>query len=224
MPQRSRLLLVVRTPVALLIFALTFAFAGYKARQWSPRAADSYSAKLTSEGVTIAVEPLFRDDLAAQVFDKDDMVTRGIMPMAIIIFNDNNFPVRVEASQIEIIGADEHIHTLPPGEVVSRIFKKGKKNVWIPQPIPRGPIGDGLNADALSDFDHKFLGSKSVAPHDKAGGFLYIHPPSTQDVPGFLSGSRVYIPDIIREDTGTRMIFFEIDLKPAMEILPGRQR
>jgi hypothetical protein len=206
-----------------LALALAPGFAGYKARPWSPRPVDSYPARLTSEGVTIAAEPLFRDDLAAQVFDKDDMVTRGIMPLAIVIFNDNDFPVRIEVNQVEIIEGDEHVHTLQPVEVVSRIYKKGKKNVWIPQPIPRVPAGDGVNADALSDIEYKFLGSKHVEPHDKGGGFIYIHPPPGQDISAYLSKSRVYIPDVFRGDTGTRMIFFEIELAPAMDKPPVPQ-
>jgi hypothetical protein len=56
--------------------------AAYKARPWPVRDIESYRAKLTSEGVTIAVEPLFTDELAGQAFDKSDMVTRGIMPLA----------------------------------------------------------------------------------------------------------------------------------------------
>jgi len=40
-------------------------------------------------GVTIAVEPLFRDDLAAVVFDKNDIVT-GDYPSH-VIFNGNDF-------------------------------------------------------------------------------------------------------------------------------------
>ncbi len=44
-----------------------------------------------SEAITIAIEPLFTDTLAAQVCDKKDTVTRGIMPLIIAIFNDNDF-------------------------------------------------------------------------------------------------------------------------------------
>jgi hypothetical protein len=62
-----------------------------KQRSWQIRTADDYASRLTSEGVTIAVEPLFRDELAAVVFDKNDIVTRGIIPLAVVIFNGNDF-------------------------------------------------------------------------------------------------------------------------------------
>jgi hypothetical protein len=64
------------------------AFAGYNARPWRIRARDSCPARLASEGFTKAVEPLFQDSVADQVFDKDDMITSGIMPLAVAVFND----------------------------------------------------------------------------------------------------------------------------------------
>lgn len=208
--------------LGLAVLPSAAAFAGYKARPWNLRAPDSYSAKLTSEGVTIAVEPFFRDALAAQVFDKSDMVTRGIMPLGIIIFNDNDFPVMVDGSRIELIQEDDHLRTLHPGEVVSRLFQKGSRSILTPQPIPRFPAGGKQNVDALNDFEAKFLSNKVVGPHDKGGGFLYLHLLESKDIPGYLSRSRIYIPDIYRQDRGDKLIFFEFDLKPAIESAPSK--
>ncbi len=214
-----------RSPVvALLLVGLASTLlAGYKARSWQIRGADSYASRLVSEGVTIAVEPLFRDDLAAVVFDKNDIVTRGIIPLAAVIFNGNDFPVRVDAESIELINGDDRLHTLQPGEVVARVFKKGSKGNWIPNPIPKVPTGDGQNEEALMDFEHKFLGGKIIPARATGGGFLYFSLPSN-DPGGYLLASRVYIPEVYRDDTGSQMIFFEIDLKPAIEAAPPRPR
>jgi hypothetical protein len=197
--------------------------AGYKARPWQIRAADSYASRLTSEGVTIAVEPLFRDDLAAVVFDKNDIVTRGIIPLAVAIFNGNDFPVRVDAETAELINGDERLHTLQPAEVVARVFKKGSKGNWIPQPIPKVSTGDSQNEEALMDFEHKYLGGKVIPAHASGGGFLYFSVPAND--PGvYLLASRLYLPDVNRDDTGSNMIFFEIELRPAVEAAPARPR
>lgn len=208
--------------LGLLFLSLSMlALAGYKARPWSVHTRDAYAAKLTSEGVTIAVEPLFHDTLAAQVFDKNDMVTRGIMPIAIAIFNDNDFPVQIDGSVVELIHGEDHLRTLEPREVVHRLFSSGsKKAVWVPQPIPRRPSGSKSNVEAFEDFDHKFIGNKTVLPHDKGGGFLYLHIPEPQDIRGYLSKSRIYIPKISRNDTGADMIYFEIELQPAIGANP----
>jgi hypothetical protein len=209
-------------PGLIFLLASAVSFAGYKARPWTIRARDSYPASLTSEGVTIAVDPLFKDLLAAQVFDKNDMVTRGIMPLAVVIFNDNDFPIAVDGSTIALIQGDEHFHTLPVNEVVQRLFRKSTKSVWIPQPVPRVPTVARGNQDALDDFDHKFLGNKMIGGHAKGGGFLYLQIPESKDAAGFLSKARLYIPEVHRQDTGAKMIFFEIDLKPAIDAVPAK--
>ncbi len=216
MRPKSGLLGPSRLPVLIFVLISSGAFAGYKARPWSPGSADSYPAKLTSEKVTIAADPMISDALALRVFDKNDMVTAGIMPLAIAIFNDNDFPVRVAADSIEIIEESEHLHSLAPGEAVTELFKKGRrKSYGVPDSRLPGSRDSG-NPEALRDFELKFLGTKVVPAHGKEGGFLYIHPPMN-DLRGYLSKARIYIPDIYREDNGSRLIFFEFDLKPAID-------
>ncbi len=200
---------------ALLVLAPPLA--AYKARSWTLRSPDSYPARLASEGVTIAAEALFRDDMAASVFDKNDIVTRGIMPLAIVIFNDNDFPITVIGGTIELICEEDHLRSLDPAQVVRRLFEKGGKGTWIPQPLPRMPGSDRPNREAMEDFVGKLLGEKTVPPHQKAGGFLYLHLPEPRDTAKYLARSRVYIPEVYRQDSGQKLIFFEFDLKPAIE-------
>jgi hypothetical protein len=194
-------------------------WAKYKITPWSVQTRDHYPAQLTSEGVTIAVEPLFTDALAARVFDKPDMVTRGIMPLAVLIFNENDFPVEVDGLSVELLHASEHIRTMSPNEVVYRLFRKARS--WLPKArIPKLSRSE-LNEDALDDFDSKFLMEKIVAPHDKGGGFLYLHIDS-DDLVSYLSKSTVYIPKVYRRDNGSRMIYFEIEM--GASIPPGSGR
>ena len=200
----------------LLTFAVVLAAAvtglAYRAPAWEPGPRESYPAFLTSEGVTIAVEPLYTDKLAATAFDKNDMITRGIMPFAVVIFNDNEFPVEVSGLDIELIHKDRpdvRIKTMPPNEVTWRLSQRDK--TWRTQRIPRLSQNE-LDRNMLEDFDKKFLMKKTVAARDKAGGFLYLHLPENESAEEFLSGAMLYIPRIFRLDDGTRMIYFEISL------------
>jgi len=195
----------------------TVAMAAYKARPWSPRARESYRAVQTSQGVTIAVDPLFRDNLAAQVFDKSDIVTRGIMPVAIIVFNDNDYPVEINGNSIDLILGGEHLRALPPDHFIPALFKKGASKLGSLNPLPRGTSVDTTTADAQEDFEHKFLASKIVAPHASAGGFLYFRIPQSPTLPEQLSSATIYVPDLLRSDNNTRLMYFEIDVKPAVE-------
>jgi hypothetical protein len=208
---------------ALVLLASTFGFAGYKARQWKPRALDSYPARQSSQGVTIAIDPLFRDPMAAMVFDKDDIVSRGIMPLAVVVFNDNDYAVQLNSATIELIQGDEHARTREPEEIVPMLFKKSGSKVPLPVPIPRGATsGSSGLEDPMADFDHKFLADKTIGPHSNAGGFLYFRVPQIKDLSAQLSKATLYIPDVLRTDNSTRLMYFEIELKPAIDAAAGK--
>jgi len=69
---------------------------------------ESYASRLTSEGLAVAVVPVFTDALATKTFDKN-IVSDGIMPMAIAISNNNRFGVDVYGNSIELIVKGENI-------------------------------------------------------------------------------------------------------------------
>ncbi len=198
----------------------TLGIAAYKARPWKPRPRESYPAQQASQGLVVAVDPLFRDPLAEQVFDKDDIVSRGIMPLAVIVFNDNDFPVEINAATIELIIGEDHSRTMEPERVVPILFKQTGNRSYIPIPIPRGVSGGNPIDEPLEDFDHKFLSDKTIGAKSTAGGFLYFKVPQTKTLVAVLAKARIYIPEIIRQDNGSRLMYFEIDLKPAIEAVP----
>jgi hypothetical protein len=176
------------------------------------------------------VQPLFRDDLAAEIFDKRDIVSNGVMPMAVILFNDNDYPIRVSGDTIELIVGKVRRKTIMPQEAVVRIFgKRGKGTsipvpirIPVPVPVPSIPIGKGTSLeDELRDFQHKFLGEKLVEPKSGTGGFLYLRI-EKQNLRDKLADAVIYIPDLYSYDTGRPMMFFEIELRPAIEAIPPR--
>jgi hypothetical protein len=207
----------------LLLFLPAMVFLGtaatmvavYKARTWNVSARESYPASLMSEGVMIGVKPLFNDALAAQVFDKDDIVTRGIMPLEIVIFNDNDHAIEVDGMSIQLIRDEEHIRTLTPSDAVSRLY--GGSKSLLGQPKSSLP-----NEKAREDFDNKFLLHKPIAPHSKGGGFVYMPVYDGGNLASYLSTATVYIPNVYRQDDGSRLVFFEISLNAALPAAGSR--
>jgi hypothetical protein len=196
----------------LLISCFSFpVVAGYKSKPWTLRDREGYPTRYASEGVTIAVEPLYRDAMAEQVFGTDDMVTRGIMPLAIIIFNDNDFPVEVDGLSIEIIQGKNRIKTLSSKEAAYCATKREKSPLFSQPPVLRFPKAE-QNKVAIADFENKFLGSKIVGPHAKGGGFLYMSTRDSIDITTLLARSALYIPNVYRLDNRSKMMFFEIEL------------
>lgn len=206
----------------LLLSAMALA-ASYKARPWTPRAVDSCPARLTSEGITIAVDPLCTDALARQVFDKKDILTRGIMPLAVIVFNSNNFAVEVEGASCELNLTDGRVRPMAPDQAAQRVYQQKMKEKTSPIPggTPRLKLASAP-ADAVRDFNDKYLGIKRIEPKSTVGGFLFFPVPEEVEIRSYLADSSVYIPEISRVDTGASMIYFEIDLKPAIDALPKK--
>jgi hypothetical protein len=206
--------------IVLFLLATLATTAGYKARPWTPRAIESYPAQLVSEGITIAVDPLYSDALAAQVFDKPDIVARGIMPLAVIIFNSNDFAIDVDGKTIELLQEEERIRSIDPLLAVERIYvSKPARQVPIAIPIPLPKITVAKShAEACQDFKEKFFTLlRHVDPHSTAGGFLFLPITQAANLNKALAVARVYIPNIYRSDNGKSLLFFEIDLKPAVE-------
>jgi hypothetical protein len=207
----------------LWLFAVLFplacfaAWAAYKPRPWTPRPRTGYAATQTSQGVTIAVDPLFQDALAAQVFDKPDIVSRGIMPLGIIVFNDNDFPIQVDGGSIELVEAEDRARTLEPSQVLPMLFSRKGKSIGLPVPIPRSSGSEPYPPEARDDFEHKFLAEKTIEAHQSGGGFLFFRVPQAANWTRQLTTATVYIPEVHRQDTGAELVFFEIDLKPATE-------
>ena len=209
---KKRLLLIF----VIVIAAAATGLARYRAPAWEPDPRENYQAFQISEGVTIAVEPLYTDALAARAFDKNDMITRGITPFAVVIFNDNDFPVEISGLDIELIHQNRpnvRIKTMSPNEVTWRLSQRSK--AWHTQRVPRVSQKD-LDRNMLEDFDNKFLMNETVEARSTMGRFLYLHLPQNESVEEFLSGAMLYIPRIFRLDNGSRMIYFEIPLAPAV--------
>jgi hypothetical protein len=194
--------------------------AGYKVRPWNPRAVDSYPARLASEGVTIAADPLLTDELAAQVFDNRTIVSRAVMPLAVIIFNNNDYPVEVEAASIEVLTHGGRMPTVKPNEALHRmltIYQAKPRDIGFPGGMPpKTPKLSAADTALLQDFQRKWLGFKKVEPHTTGGGFVYVPVMFGKGFKDLLAEGRVYIPKVFRPDTGASLLFFEIELKPAV--------
>jgi hypothetical protein len=210
----AALLAAIILPAALAVPA------GYKAKPWTPRSIDSYPARLVSEGITIGVEPLFNDALAAQVFDKNDIVAGGIMPLAVIIFNSNDFPIEVDGRSIELIKDEARIRSVDPVFAVQTVYAtKPGRNIPVQNPIPLPKItGDKSHADACQDFTQKYFSLlRRVEARSTGAGFLYLPVRKGENLAKSLAGARIYIPNLYRADSGKNLFFFEIDLKPAID-------
>ena len=106
-----------------------------------------------------------------------------------------------------------------PEEAVQRIFPSAPpRQVRIPGPIPLPRITvSASNAAAVADFKDKYLGIKRIEANSSAAGFIYLPVERVASLRSDLAEARVYIPNLFRLDNGSPLIFFEINLKPAVD-------
>jgi hypothetical protein len=207
----------------LSICAAGSVLAGYKARPYKPVAIESYPCRLTSEGLTVAVGPLFTDALAAKVFDKKDIVTRGILPAAIIVSNNNDFPVEVNGTSIELLVNGERILPVDPDKAIRRLYGRSlqQQEVRVPSPVPLPRIAiKGEAGDAFEDLTHKHFALKTIEPKSVLAAFVYFPVHTLPDLHQALAHALIYIPQLRRAETLEEMMFFEIDLNPASRGTP----
>lgn len=210
---------LIRLCLVISLLAASPALA-YKGRPFSPRPIGEYPAALASEGLTIGVSPLYSDSLAAKVFDIRDMVKRGIMPLLIIISNDNDFAVDIDGFSVELQLKGNRIAPVGPDQAVIRLFARSRTNreVRVPSPVPFPRVAvSSSDRSAYDDFGQKHLGMKRVEAKSTAWGFIYVPAGPLGKLPDSLSEARVYIPELRRVDNKHPLMFFEIDIAPAID-------
>jgi hypothetical protein len=159
---------------------------------------------------------MFTDALAAKAFDKKDIVTNGIMPVAVVIQNDNGFAVEVEGGSIELLVKGDRIRPVSPEEAVIRIFQLRQSKHEVRVTVYKS------NTDAYDDFSRKHIGTWKIEPKSLASGFIYVPVKELTNLRVDLLEAQIYIPDLYKADTGQSMMFIEIDLKPAINAGPKK--
>jgi len=157
--------------------------------------------------VTIAADPLFTDTLASKVFDRKGLLGRGILPVALIIRNDNDFAIEIDAESVEIAFDNRHVTTLEPLQVIHKLYSRPlllstPRATQTPFPLPRVP------KEAVADFQQKYLGNMRIFSHSNEGGFLFFPVGN----PANLAGTRIYLPHVRRIGSQSQILFFEFNL------------
>ncbi len=216
-----RTLLVLVSTVGLLAGGASF-WAGYKIKPFSAAHANTYAAKDSHDGITVAAEPYDQAQKILQVFDVDFRRANDVAVL-VVISNDRDEEIRVDGNSIELTGARMDSVEATPADTVVRDVYYGKRKQRSGAPPIRiglpGGLGGGKGVDknfetARADFLSKEFGTKLIAPHTSAYGFVFFEGTS-------LVGRKVYLPTIRitrspdPKRVGHELMFYEVDLKPA---------
>jgi hypothetical protein len=181
--------------------ALWLAPASAQEGRFEPAPASSFRQRQTSEGLTIGVEAYRDREKVKQVFRKTDFDKAGVLPILVVLANDNDHALQLDRMRVNLITGDrQSIEPIAADEVLrpARIQRPDAP----PRPSPFPGLGQ-------SDVSEREFVAPVVAARSKAWGFFYFR---LGKGPDRLTGAKLYLTGIRNAKTGQELLYFEIPL------------
>ncbi len=175
------------------------------------------------QSFTVAVLPYVSPQRYTDKFGKHTPRDAGIVGLDVYFRNDNDMPVRLNLQTVRLVfeAPGQPHQKLPPltaEEVADNVMLTPAKDPTQRKRLPT--IGTGLKPSRdknWQEFD-ALLRSVSMAadiigPHTTVHGFFYFDIDGQYDQ---LSAARLDVPDLSFMGANTPLLFFEIDIAPAV--------
>jgi hypothetical protein len=170
---------------------------------------DSYNARTTQDGMTIAADPYATDQKSFTAFDVRDLNSRGYFPVHLIIQNAAADYITFSTRRIMLVTANgQELYPTPATLLVEDIFRESRLSKWT-KLRPNAP----KTGSPLIDFTSKELTTRQIGPGGTADGFVFFFAPGSPRA--FFSGSKLLIPELLTEGSQRKMGPFAIPLDPA---------
>jgi hypothetical protein len=196
--------------IAILVFGCTsVSYAKYKIKNLPIKPASEYASSQDFQSIVIGIYPCETLARTQELFDTKKLREKGILPVLLVIENNNTFPIRLRESDIYLVdksGTQKPV--MPFIDVLLRInLKKPLSNFSSKKELTAKKVVD---EEMYADFEHKSFGEKLIAPVSSDAGVLFFELYEGES----LEGSRLYMPEVVNFSTREALVFFEIDLLP----------
>jgi len=192
---------------------------------WTQTSPGSMPAKDTHDNVTIAADPYQEEARYKERFGKKNPYKVGILAVEVFIRNENDKPIRVNLENVRLLlavpGAErQRLRPLRVEDVVDGILNKGgqKSNKpRVPIPIPgRGPsTGRGKDWDELETIMRSVAYENDILPpRSTVKGIFFFDMDGHYD---WVEYARLYVPDLEFMHNHQGLLYFEVDLAPAVK-------
>lgn len=171
------------------------------------KSVQEYPHKQTSEKVTIAAGQFITDDQTKDAFGKVNPWRSGILPVLVVVRNDNAFALRVDRLRFIYVLPDRtRVESTPAGEL--RFLRGAKQPSNTPGPSVGGiKLGKSTkNPLAAWEIEGRAFAAKVVPPGQSASGFVYFQTATSSDA------ASLYISGLVNATTGNELYYFEIPL------------
>lgn len=190
-------------PSIILLLVTAFAWsAEYQVKIVKVLPIESYAARATVQGITVAADPYPTDEKSFTAFDVKDLNSRGYFPVHVIIRNSTENFLSLKTRNVVLVTATGRAYTTSATVVVGDVFKGGQ-SISMKKGSP------------LIDFTEKELTSRQIMPEKVVNGFLFFY--SSEPKKNLFVGSTLRIPQIMDDDNRRPIGPFLIPLDLALK-------
>lgn len=195
---------------SLLFLSAPLICAKYKIKEIPLQPARECSAHQDFQNVVIGASPCETREKMLELFDAPKLHEQKIMPVLIVIENQNDFALRIHEKDIFLIDSEgRNVPTISYAEVLLRItLNKPLGSYSTRRDILLRSV---RNKDMLLDFETKAFGEKLIAPRSSDRGVIFFPLPEDGDV----AGIRLYLPTVLNITEDRELMFFEFELGRA---------
>ena len=172
------------------------------------------------QGLLIAADPYLTSERSEQQFGKKHPYGVGILAVDVYLQNNSESPIRVVLSTMAMEvrppgGSRQKIESLSTEEAAERMVFPQPINPTItrlPLPPSHGAVKKNKDVEKMEkSLAPRTLGDL-VGPHATIHGFVFFDLAYHFD---WVEKSTLYVPDVRRINPEEKLLFFELDLKPA---------
>jgi hypothetical protein len=161
-----------------------------------------------NEKVAIAAEPY--DTRQKESIFRVDYLSHGILPVRLIVTNNNNRPISLRDARILFLtAAGDRIQAAEPEDVERLMTRKEREGAKLPMPGPLPAIKlkpRASNKQIERDFNTFGYQSLVVEPHTTRAGFLFY---DVSDLDHPLRGAMLHLRKL-RDADGKELFYFEL--------------
>ena len=188
----------------ILLLAFNLLVAGYKIKNIEIKPAGEYASHQSLQNVVIGARPFNTEEEILSVFDSKKLYQRQIMPVLVVVENNNDFAIRLSGSDIYLSDSGVNRRSIPYAKALLAIAKKKKSSY---SPHEDVLLRDIKNKDMVADFERKSFGEKLIAPYGSDFGIVFF------ELIQLTAGTKIYIPNITNLETQQYLMFFEFTLR-----------
>lgn len=175
---------------------------------------ESYPARITMDGVTIAADPYDTNEKSFLAFDVKKLNSQGYFPLHVIIKNDSKAFLKIRTVNITLItSSGQQLYTTPATVVVDDVIGSGFSS-RIPLVGSDDLATSNKTGSPLWDFTKKELTNRYLDPGTVSDGFLFFFAQEAKE--NLFAGSTLYIPKLEEENRSNTLGPFFIPLNPAL--------